>query len=437
MAIAKIGTDTSATGNTLPGVFSSLSHTLVAGTLGHRKVIVYIIAENGDAIDVSGVTYGGNAMTLSVGGSSATSGFRQYSSVWFIDEANLPANGARTVAVTFTGTNSSAEYSVYCAAYEGIAQGAASATDIDAQTSGATITSTIPALASTGWAFSTANCGNTGSFAHGQSQVELYDFSDASSQHSVAEKRGGSGETALTSTFTGTVNRLQRLCAVWDEGVTLYITLVTPDDPLRMDEPDVVITGGGFEASQGAGEVTISDNAVTGSGTVVDVSAAVTSWDDGEIDLNFGNLSQATLDALHSLGPGDMTRYIHVENDSAETTGGYALHLMRPIAIGLSASAYIAVSGENTTAQLAAPSEKTTGDFGGGRIQDDENPTDAVDLDIDEYREDEWCLVALAASVYTYVYQLRVLINDQEIDTYTVDPRWTIIAVERRVMVVT
>lgn len=437
MAIAKIGTDVSTTGNTVPGVDSSLSHTLVAGTLGSRKVIVYIIAENGNTIDVSGVTYGGKAMTQAVGGSSASSGFRQYSSLWFIDEADLPSNGAQTVAVTFTGTGSSPEYSIFCAEYEGIAQGAASETDIDAQTSGSTITNNVTApLISTEWVFSIANSGNTGSFSHGQSQAKIYDYSDASSQHSVAELRGGSGETAITSTFSGTVNRLQRLCAVWDLGENLFITLVTPDDPLRMDQPSVVVTGGGFEESQGSGKVTISDNVVTGSGTVVDVSEAVTAWSDDEISLNFGNLSSATLADLHSLGPGDQDRYIHIENDSAEATGGYALHLMRPIAIGLSLSDNISASGENTTAQMDAPSGKTTGDFGGGRIQDDENPTDPVDIGEDEYREDEWCLEALPASLAEQTYQFRVLIGGEVIGTYTVDPRWTISVVTRRVMVI-
>src|SRR5689334_4139275 len=58
--------------------------------------------------------------------------------------------------------------------------------------------------------------------------------------------------------------------------------------------------------------------------------------------------------------------------------------------IVLSASSNITASGENTTAQLTAPSGKTTSDFGGGRIQDDENPTDAVDIGSNQYREDEW-----------------------------------------------
>jgi hypothetical protein len=89
-------------------------------------------------------------------------------------------------------------------------------------------------------------------------------------------------------------------------------------------------------------------------------------------------------------------------------------------------SDHITASGENTTGQLTAPAGKTTGDFGGGRIQDDENPGDTVDLDYDEYREDEWCILATDAAVGAAVYQFRVLLNAATLTTYTVDPRWTI-----------
>lgn len=342
MAINRIGTDVSVSGNTVPGTDSSLVHTSVAGTAGNRKIVVYIMGENGDTIDVSGVTYGGQAMTEAVGGVSTTTGFRQYGSIWYLDEAGIAAAGddANTVAVTFTGTASTPEYSIYCAQYEDVAQGAPSATDIDAQTAGATITNTVPSTNATQWVFSCGSAGNTGSWAHGQSQVELYDFTDASSQHFVAEKRGGAGDTSIDSTCTGTINRLQRMCAVWDEHVGPTITSVTPDDPLRMDQSSVTVAGTLFEATQGSGRVEISDNATTGSGTIVDVSAAVTSWSDTSISLNLDSLPQATLDALHSLRPGDGNRYVHVINDSAQESGGFAVHLMRPIALTLSNSTY-------------------------------------------------------------------------------------------------
>lgn len=96
-------------------------------------------------------------------------------------------------------------------------------------------------------------------------------------------------------------------------------------------------------------------------------------------------------------------------------------------AILLSASANITASGENTTAQLTAPSGKTTSDFVAGRIQDDENPADAVDITTDDYTEMEWSLKANGSVVSdTQVYQFRVTKNGTVLDTYTVTPEWTI-----------
>lgn len=93
----------------------------------------------------------------------------------------------------------------------------------------------------------------------------------------------------------------------------------------------------------------------------------------------------------------------------------------------MSASANITASGENTTAQLTPPSGKTTGDFSAGRIQDDENPTDAVDIGANDYTELEWCLIATTYAATDDVYTFRVIKDGGALlDTYTVTPQWTI-----------
>jgi hypothetical protein len=94
--------------------------------------------------------------------------------------------------------------------------------------------------------------------------------------------------------------------------------------------------------------------------------------------------------------------------------------------IVIAASANITASGENTTVQLTAPSGKTTGDFVAGRIQDDENPADTVDITIDDYTEMEWSLQATASAVDSEVYQFRVSKAGTALDTYSVTPEWTI-----------
>jgi hypothetical protein len=127
-------------------------------------------------------------------------------------------------------------------------------------------------------------------------------------------------------------------------------------------------------------------------------------------------------------------------NASSEDPGTYTLSAnsasagntiaIRPSAVGgaiaLAASGNIADSGESTTAQLDAPSDKTTGDFDTGRIQDDENPADEVDITTDGYTELEWSLIATDEAQYGDVYQFRVTANGEPLDTYSVTPQITI-----------
>ena len=97
----------------------------------------------------------------------------------------------------------------------------------------------------------------------------------------------------------------------------------------------------------------------------------------------------------------------------------------------LSASANIAALGENTTAQLTAGG----GDFAVGRIQDDENPTDAVPFTFTKvgHTELEWAIEATNAALDATTYEFRVVrhtgypdYTQDPLETYTVTPQWTI-----------
>lgn len=94
--------------------------------------------------------------------------------------------------------------------------------------------------------------------------------------------------------------------------------------------------------------------------------------------------------------------------------------------ITLSASTNITASGDNTTAQLTAPAGKTTGDFLTGRMQDDENPADTINLSSSQYTELEWNLIATSTAVDTEIYYFRITVGGVPIGTYTVTPQWTI-----------
>jgi hypothetical protein len=97
-----------------------------------------------------------------------------------------------------------------------------------------------------------------------------------------------------------------------------------------------------------------------------------------------------------------------------------------PAAFEVSLSSNIATGGADTTAQLTAPATKTTGDFDTGRIWDDENGADTIDITVDNYTELEWCLQATALSEEVS-YDFRVVKNDGTVlDTYTVTPQLTV-----------
>jgi len=74
----------------------------------------------------------------------------------------------------------------------------------------------------------------------------------------------------------------------------------------------------------------------------------------------------------------------------------------------LGASTYIGDSGADTTHQLTPPGVKTTDDFQTGRIQDDENPCDSIDLGDGKYTELEWCIQASDDAEVDAIYEFRV-----------------------------
>jgi hypothetical protein len=90
--------------------------------------------------------------------------------------------------------------------------------------------------------------------------------------------------------------------------------------------------------------------------------------------------------------------------------------------IQLAPSGNVAASGEATTQQLTGGS----GTFVAGRLQDDENPADTVDIGSAGYTELEWCLAASSAAANGDIYQFRVTENGIELGTYTVTAEWTI-----------
>lgn len=97
--------------------------------------------------------------------------------------------------------------------------------------------------------------------------------------------------------------------------------------------------------------------------------------------------------------------------------------------VRLIASDYIdAAAATATTAQLTAPSSKTSGtDFQAGLISDDTNPLPSIDLANNKYTELEWAIeVVGGVAQEDDIYQFRVTVGGVPLDTYTVTPQITV-----------
>jgi hypothetical protein len=114
---------------------------------------------------------------------------------------------------------------------------------------------------------------------------------------------------------------------------------------------------------------------------------------------------------------------------SASGSGPTAFLRLRSVApsepeIYVAPSTYITAGGENTTAQLTAPSGKSSStDFDAGRIWDDENDSDTVTITTDDYTELEWCLKF--SSTASGTFQFRVTDGGAALTTYTQTPTIT------------
>lgn len=189
-------------------------------------------------------------------------------------------------------------------------------------------------------------------------------------------------------------------------------------DEFDVDDTSVDLNGSTFAAS--GNTPYLSDvSTLAGGGNEIDLSAAINTESTSLINLDLTALSGATLAAIEAL----MVAYGHslylILDDGGGGEASRAVTVHRALAFQVNPSSNITASGENTTARMDPPPSKTTGDFGGGRIADDENPLDTVDPDTDEYREDALSLIVLSGAVEGEKYFLYERLEGVDPDTAT------------------
>lgn len=156
------------------GASISISHTLVAGS--DRIVIVFVSQtyyNSGELI--TGVTYGGVAMTQIVGVGSYSTSYRRLSA-WYLLNSSLPSDGAKTVQASFGASVLSSIISVV--AIQGAKQQAyeTSGTYRNDASSSAVSSISITTVAGNAWAFSCGSVQNNYTWTHGAGQTEITDI---------------------------------------------------------------------------------------------------------------------------------------------------------------------------------------------------------------------------------------------------------------------
>ncbi|MEO7958415.1 MAG: hypothetical protein ABIW76_17165, partial [Fibrobacteria bacterium] len=294
--------------------------------------------------------------------------------------------------------------------------------------------------------------------AHQAGDIALLFVESCGGEAATLSTAAGFAAVANSPQATGTTTAGTQLTVFWcratsaamgaptvaDPGNHVYARIYTFRGCIAEGNP-WNITGGGVKASastsvSATGVTTTVPNCLIVIGVASDVDSAsaflsaqanaslgslTERGDEGTIQGNGGAIAVTTGTLATAGASGTMTGTV------VSSINAFLTIALRPqtAPIMMSASSNVTGGGEATTARLTAPSGKSSGsDFQTGRMWDDENGTDALDLTSDKYTELEWSIKALSANgaANAEVYQFRVTDVGTALNTYTYTPEWTI-----------
>lgn len=210
--IARIGITTNI--NTQAGSPQAFNHTLVAGSGGGNRMVMVALSGASTNAPVYSVTYGGVAMTELAFNRFAAGNLNE--GIWYILEADLPADGVNSVSISWTGGTGN-QMIVACDTAENTVQ-IAPAVEYNSVVSGLTVTTEIDSGTNT-WSFAAVNSQENGqNWTHNEGQAEIQDSGGSSWTGAATSTIYPTSHTGtFSSTKTGTSVRLQRTHAVVQE----------------------------------------------------------------------------------------------------------------------------------------------------------------------------------------------------------------------------
>lgn len=239
----------------------------------------------------------------------------------------------------------------------------------------------------------------------------------------------GSGVSVSTPSANASAGRMFYMTAtpgkVWDfeatNGVLLTGTTswsVPMDSAINIQTGDVVLVAAGQNSDTGAlSSPSISATGITSQTAEVRGTASTTTGTDARVSVT----SHVITGGSSSSAP----TFIATGSSSTPEAALVMLRVRQKDApIQLATSPNISTQGAATTAQLSAPSGKTTADFTPGRLES-ANPLTEMTVAEDEYTELEWCIRATDEASPEEVYQFRITVDGMPLKSYTVTPEWT------------
>lgn len=204
MAIAELGTAVSAQSTAAANTIS-VSHTLGSGT-NRLAVVVVTTYRNGGDPNITGITYGGVAMTELVDKIQTVSSDRFHAAIWYLKNADMPSDGSKTVTATYDESNTK-EMQVAVQTFSGVDQ-TTPFTDSDSTGSSSSVSASLTLTTVSG--DMAIDCLNTytGTRTIGADQTLVKSQVDAGSTtdlHFSKETATGTS-TTMSWTFTGQEN---------------------------------------------------------------------------------------------------------------------------------------------------------------------------------------------------------------------------------------
>lgn len=262
--------DALATNNTSTNGSLSFNHTIGAGS--DRLLVVGFNVEFQGTLVVTTMTYDGVAMTLAHSGQNP--GVREWSYLYYMDEANLPAAGTYSVSIVVDQT---AEIAAGSASVFGGGQAGPEATaTTGADSSGSTQSVNITTITNDAWIFDVMGSGSSITFTPTSPQVERWESDPGGSSAAGSTKElATAGLTTMEWTITGS-NRDVLVVAAWPPGTpsaTYEVVGVTKNNAgtpingvdvyLYKESPANTFTFQAHTTSAGSGDYTfggLSDN---------------------------------------------------------------------------------------------------------------------------------------------------------------------------------